>query len=274
MQAQLAIKEQVVKKVVKSGNGGAVWVPKNWLGQEVVVILPQKPKLELKEKIVHLLEPYLKDIVAVGIYGSFARNEQTKDSDVDVLVITKDKKLVLNFKDEKIEVISFTIDNLKKAIKKYPTTYYFTAREAVPLVNASVLEELKEVKVEKQDFVNYLEETKDHLKSNMELLELDKLDGNYLSSYSVVYSLILRLRGIFIISCILKNKPFSNKEFKKWATNRGISNEEFEDSHKVYRLIRDEQSIKNLKIKIEVVEKLLNSLEKELKSLETKIHGK
>ena len=47
----LAVREQIVKTVVKSGNGGAVWVPKDWLGQEVVVILPQKPKLEVKEKI-------------------------------------------------------------------------------------------------------------------------------------------------------------------------------------------------------------------------------
>ena len=45
--SKLPIKEQLVKRVVRSGNGGAVWVPKDWLGQEVVVILPQKPKLEL-----------------------------------------------------------------------------------------------------------------------------------------------------------------------------------------------------------------------------------
>ena len=46
----VAIKEQLLKTVVKSGNGGAVWVPKAWLGQEVVVILPQKPKLDVNEK--------------------------------------------------------------------------------------------------------------------------------------------------------------------------------------------------------------------------------
>ena len=30
---KLAVKEQIVKTVVKSGNGGAVWVPKGWLGK-------------------------------------------------------------------------------------------------------------------------------------------------------------------------------------------------------------------------------------------------
>ena len=71
MQIQkLAIKEQLIKTVVKSGNGGAIWIPKNWLGQEVIIILPDKPKLNVKEKVIHLLEPYLKDIIAVFLYGS------------------------------------------------------------------------------------------------------------------------------------------------------------------------------------------------------------
>src|SRR3989338_8766276 len=87
--SKLSIREQLVKRVVRSGNGGAVWVPKDWLGQEVIVILPQKPKLELKERIIHLLEPYLKDIISVFIYGSYARHEETKESDIDVVVITE-----------------------------------------------------------------------------------------------------------------------------------------------------------------------------------------
>ena len=68
--SNLSIREQIVKTVVRSGNGGAVWVPKNWLGQEVIVILPQKPKLDVKERIIRLLEPYLKDVISVFIYGS------------------------------------------------------------------------------------------------------------------------------------------------------------------------------------------------------------
>src|SRR3990167_440582 len=100
MQIQrLLVKEQLVKQVVKSGNGGAVWVPKKWLGQEVVVILPDKPKLSVREKIVHLLEPYLKDIIAVFIYGSYARHEETRESDIDVMVITKDRIPSINIKE-------------------------------------------------------------------------------------------------------------------------------------------------------------------------------
>ena len=106
----MSVKEQIVKTVVKSGNGGAVWVPKNWLGQEVVVILPDKPKISLKEKIIHILEPHLKEIAALAIYGSYARNEQTEDSDIDILVIAANKCLKLSFKEKRIEITSLTIE--------------------------------------------------------------------------------------------------------------------------------------------------------------------
>ena len=132
MDSKIPIREQIVKTVVKSGNGGAVWVPKGWLGQEVVVILPEKPKLGLKEKIVHLLEPYLKDIISVGIYGSYARGEHAKGSDIDVLVVTRDKSIKLDFKEEKLDIVSFTIDKFKTAIQKYPAVYYQMVQEAEP----------------------------------------------------------------------------------------------------------------------------------------------
>jgi len=271
---KLAIKEQIVKTVVKSGNGGAVWVPKDWLGEEVVVILPEKPKFDIKERIIHLLEPYLKDIISVGIYGSYARNEQTKESDIDVLVLTKDKRLKLNLKEEKIEITSFPVPLFKRAIEKYPALYYQMVQEAEPLINAYVIEELRHIEISKESLKEYLKETREHLKSNKELLELDKLDGDYIKSYSVVYSLMLRLRTLFIIQCNLKKDTFSNKKFRKWVISQGISLKEFEGCYKAYRLIRDNESTKGLRIKISVAETILNILEKELGELEVKIHGK
>jgi len=269
-----AIREQIVKTVVKSGNGGAVWVPKGWLGEEVVIILPEKPKFELKEKIIHLLEPYLKDVVSVAIYGSYARGEQTKESDIDVLAVTRDKNIRIGVKEERIEIVSYPMDILKKLIEKYPAMYYQMVQEAEPLINAYVLEELKSIKVGKESFGPYLKETKEHLKSNRELLGLDKMDNVYLSSHSVVYSAMLRLRGLFITACILRKDSFSNKKFRNWLQRQGLGSKEFEDLYSVYSSIRDSQETKNLKIKITVAEKILNILEKELRSLEAQIHGK
>ena len=49
------IREQLVKPVMKSGNGGAVWVPRGWLGQEGIGILPERGQGNLKQKIIHKL---------------------------------------------------------------------------------------------------------------------------------------------------------------------------------------------------------------------------
>lgn len=271
---KLAIREQIVKTVVKSGNGGAVWVPKDWLGEEVLVILPDKPKFELKEKIVHLLEPYLKDIISVGIYGSYARNEQTKDSDVDIVIITQDKNIKLNLTEEKLDIISFPIDKFKIAIKKYPIVYYQIVQEAEPLINAYIFDKLKNIKINKESFKKYLKETKEHIKSNRELLELDKIDNIYLKSYSILYSSMLRLRGLFIMKCILKKDIFSNKKFKNWVTLQGLNHDEFEECSKAYRLIRDNKDTKSLKMQIDTAEKLLRILERELRQLEARVHDK
>ncbi len=271
---ELAIKEQIVKKVVKSGNGGAVWVPRGWLGQEVVVILPEKPRMELREKIIHLLEPYLKDIISVFLYGSYARHEETKESDVDVVVLTKDKPIKIDAKEPNLEIISFQLEKFKAAIEKYPVMYYQIVQEAEPLINGCVLEDLRKINIKKEALKKYLTETKEHIKSNLEFIELDKLDGDYLKSYSVLYSLVLRLKGIFIMRCILDKLKFSNKLFRKWLLKNGFKNQEFEQSYGVYRAVRDNKSINKLKIQLTIAEKLLDILKKEIALLEGKLNDK
>lgn len=275
MQIQkLAIREQLVKKVVKSGNGGAVWVPKNWLGQEIIVILPEKPKLSTKENIIHLLEPYLKDVIAVFVYGSYARHEETKDSDADVMVITKDKTIQIGIKEPNLEITAFKLDKLKNAIQKHPVMYYQMVQEAEPIINAGLLEELRNINPSNESFRDYLSETKEHIESDKELIELDKLDGEYVKSYSILYSIILRLRGVFIARCIFEKENFSNKAFKEWLMEKWLSNQEFEECYKIYKAIKKDKNIKNNKIKISVAEKLLAILLKETTSIEAELYGK
>ena len=275
MQIQkLAIKEQIVKKVVKSGNGGAVWVPKNWLGQEVIIILPEKPRLGLREKVIHLLEPYLKDVIAFFIYGSYARHEETKDSDIDVMVITKDKTISIEVKEPNLEITAFELDKFKKAIQRYPVMYYQIVQEAEPLINAYVLDELKDIQIDNENFKTYIDETKGNIESNKELIELDKLDNKYAKSYSVLYSTMLRLRGMFIIKCILDSNKFSNNSFQEWLIQSGMAHQEFEQCYTAYMAVKNDKSTQNIKIEISIAEKLLNILIKCVNSIEAELYGK
>jgi predicted nucleotidyltransferase len=265
MQIQtLQVKEQLVKKAVKSGNGGAVWVPKRWLGQEVVVILPIKRKYDIKERIIQLLQPYLKDVIAVFLYGSYARKEETAESDIDVLILTQNR-IKIHINEPSFEITVFQLENFKKALLKHPVIYYQIIQEAEPLINSYLLEQLKKIRLNKKNFKKYIDETKEHIKSNKELLELDALDNDFVKSNSIIYSIILRLKGIYISKCLIKKEKFSNRSFKLWITKKGITNKDFEDSYSNYRAVRDDQPTK-MKIEISLAKKLLNILEKEIEN--------
>ena len=56
--------------------------------------------------------------------------------------------------------------------------------------------------------------------------------------------------------------------------SHGLNRNEFEDSYRIYRWIRDSKNIRGLRIKIDIAEKELNILEKELKLTEALIYGK
>ncbi len=261
----MLIKEQIRKKVNKSGNGGAVWVPKEWLGEEIIITRIETPKLSLKEEIIHLLLPQIENISGVFIYGSYARKEETADSDIDILVLAKNKFDIKNTKKFDIDIIE--VKKIKNLVQKN-IFIYSMIKESKPIMNAYLLEELKNSDKNFKDSINWFKETtQDSIKSVREFIELDKMESKYVLSYSIIYSLILRLRGLFLISCILNNKKFSNKLFKQWIN---ISNSEFKKIYLVYRNIRDNKKTSSIKITLEQVESLLNFLSLEVNKLNGK----
>ena len=270
MVTEIAVEEQLVKRVVSSGNGGAVWVPRSWLGEDIVVIRPKKPKLSIAERILRVLVPYLQDVVGVFLYGSYARDEQDSDSDVDVLVVAKNKFTVKKHKKMDIKVVE--LDKLKETMEKNPIMYLSVIREAKAVVNSSLLDDLKKVKVDYKNFKWFIETAIDHVKSSKEFIELDKLYSEYLASYSVLYSIMLRLRGVFLIKCLIDKKEYSNKLFKKWLLKHNISALEYKTAYGIYRCVRDNKKVKS-KIKISIAEDLLNILVREINILRVKIYG-
>ncbi len=264
---KLIVKEQIRRKVARSGNGGAVWVPRDWLGEEIIVTRIESQKLSLEEELIKILLPYLKDISGVFLYGSYARKEETQNSDIDILVIAKNKLKIENTKRFDINFIE--VKKIKEAVQKNPFIYAII-NEAKPIINSYLLEDLKQNKKDFKDFIKWFKETTyDSINIANEFIGLDKLESNYLDSYNVVYSLILRLKGIFLIKLVLEDKEFSNLSFKRFIT-QFISESEFRKLYGVYRSIRDDKKLGDLKIEISLIKKLFEVLQQEVKNLDGK----
>ena len=253
----MIIQEQIRKKVVGFGNGSIVYTPKDWIGREVVITLP---KLPLKEEILDVLSSYFPYIEGVYLYGSYARNEQEKDSDVDILVIA-DKKFKIERKGFEVNV--HTLESLRRNLEENPL-YLLILKEAKIIFNGNLLEEFKKRVIKKKEFRNFLEDTERILKIDRGIIDLEK---KVFEESSVIYSLILRLRGLYMMGCLLRNKKYGNKDFKEFMNKNKIS----KDFFKIYRGIRDNKKNNKVKVKKEEVEKLYflvkNETEKKSKEI-------
>jgi predicted nucleotidyltransferase len=71
---------------------------------------------ELADKIVGYLRPH--NPLRVGVFGSYVRNEQTADSDLDILVSFRDQKNILDLiglEMELSELLGIKVDLITEA---------------------------------------------------------------------------------------------------------------------------------------------------------------
>ena len=252
--------ETVVKNVIKWGNSAGILLPKEWAGKQVKIISIDRT-LEIKKEVLKIIEPYLEEIIGVYLVGSYARNEQNKDSDIDIIVISN--KLKKEIFSERYHISISPLENIKKTLKKNPILVYPRLIEAKTILNNLLLEELKNVKIYRNSFKEFFEGTRRIIKINKKFVKMDELYGEELTSINIIYSLILRLRGIFIIDCLLKKQKYSNKAFKTWIL-QNIPNIEYDKIYKVYQTIKENKK-PIVKIKITEAKNLLSLLKKEVK---------
>lgn len=251
---------QILKNVRKWGNSSGILLPREWLGKQVKIILVDRTE-QVKKEIFDILNHYLFDIIGIYLVGSYARAEQKENSDIDIIAISNNlKKEIIS---GKYHVSIYTLDSIKKTLKENPIMIYPRLIEAKTILNDNLIKELKLKKINKKIFKRFYEDCKRIIKINREIINLDTLEGDYLKSIEVIYSIILRLRGIFFIKCILENKKYSNKLFKKWLI-KNIPKLDYKKIYNIYKSIRDDKKVKE-KIYIQNIEILLNFLEKEVK---------
>ncbi|MBI2107146.1 nucleotidyltransferase domain-containing protein [Candidatus Woesearchaeota archaeon] len=204
-------------RIVQSfGNSSHIVLPKEYIGRRVKFLLETKSIEDIKSDALDILKPHLGEILGVYIYGSYTRNEQTIDSDIDILVIA-DKKIKINkIKDYSISVV--TLEELDKLLEENAVLVIPLLREAETIINPRLLEKYKECKFTKNNIKPFLESCKDVIKLNKRGIELGFDVG------SIVYSLILRIRALFMIQEIIANKPYSKSSFFDFLKRNEINN--------------------------------------------------
>jgi len=203
----MKLESELIRPIVKVGNSAVVILPREWLNGRAKIELIAKP-LDIKREILEVLDEYLYDIKGIYLVGSYARGEQTDKSDIDLLVITN--KLTKMIEKGKYSIMLVSEDVLKKQIEDNVLPILPMVKEAKTLVNDELIKKYKNYGLTKRNLRFHLITTKSILNVIRATLNIDRERG-YVRDSSA-YSLILRLREIYIIGCIKDNKMWNNKE--------------------------------------------------------------
>jgi len=250
---------QIIKEVKEVGNGAHIIAPKEWIGQKVIVTLPER---NIKEDILEMVLPHLPNIKGVYLYGSYARKEETPDSDIDVLVIA-DKKFSIS-KKRGYEVVIATEESIEKTIKNNAVIILPIIKECRPIINQKLLEKYKGYSLTRDNTKWYIETTKSSLKIAEQLIKEKDTGG----MPNIVYPLMMRTRGLYLIK---KNgQGYSNQELEELLIKKGLPKDKVRQLYRMYRENRDKKRISQHSLGYPDVEKLqsiANSLLKEIKSI-------
>ena len=248
-----------IKKAVKAGNSSAVILPRAWLNQEVRIELVEKtPELILID-VLNIAKTHipLKEIIGIYLTGSYARHEEDKNSDIDILIITKDiDKKVIQEGIYSILIVSERL--LKQKLEKDLFPIGQMIRESKALLNSNYLNSIK-IKVTKNNIKWYLKTTEQKrilIKQALEKIKVSKADNR------IIYTLVLRIRTIYIIQKLIKNQEYSKREFQKLIEKVSGS----KSAYNSYLSVKSDLAEVN-KTSKEEAENLYNYLKKQLEEL-------
>ncbi|MFA5019645.1 MAG: nucleotidyltransferase domain-containing protein [Candidatus Pacearchaeota archaeon] len=207
---------EILRKTIKSGNASAVVLPKSWLDKNVrIELIDKTPEMMLRE-VLEIIAKHmdLSEVIGVYLTGSYAREDDSVNSDIDILVITEKTSREI-IKKENYEILIVSLDLLTYKLRENLFPVGVMLKEAKSLLNKNFLESVR-ITVTKKNIKWYLDATKERLKlikNSIDLIEKKKPNGKL--SDAIAYSLVLRLRTLYIIDCLNKNKPYKKIEFVK-----------------------------------------------------------
>lgn len=254
---------RLTRKAYRVGNSAGVVVPKEWLNGFVEIKLIEPPLRTDSGYILEILEKDgidTSEILGVAVTGSYAREEHDKESDIDILVITDN--LNKEIKAGRYEITIISEKTLEKQLNDIGFPILPMILEAVPIINKILFDKYKKNTLSKKA-LNWLVDTTDSsIKISKEQISiLKELKEKYLSD-NLSYSLILRLRTIYIINSLLKRETWSKKDFLNLIKNIAGSL----TSYWGYLRVKSNKKIKK-ELKIEEAERLAEYITEKTKRL-------
>ncbi len=257
--------EVVTKTVKKYGNSGGVYVPSSWIGGQAEVRLLSRPAEPEKDLPLALAEN-MKHVVSILLYGSYARNEQTEGSDIDVIVVTdahaKSMKIPKELKDMNYDIRVMERQELMNAAEN-DIIMRDTIEGSRILFNESFISELRPLK-NGRGFRERLGLARSSLNVIRSLYETGGNQGD------LVYPILMRIKEMLLIKCITEKRNYSHKILEESLKKKGITKG---DSIKLidrYRGVRDGRKPKRCEFDGQTIAKAIGLFEELLKDAEKK----
>jgi len=247
--------ETIIKQTIKMGNSSAVLLPKRWERKKVKVELIED---SIERDVFDIIRKkgLLEDVMGIYLVGSYARGEERVDSDIDVLVITGSTDKFL--KEGNYEILFISKEKADKNLEKSLYLYSMMV-EAKTIFNKELIKTYKEQR--KLHLQKFIDEIKPIVKINDENVETSEQHGLKIRD-GIAYSLILRLRELYLILAASGNEKYSNKNFLGRLEKEG-----FGELYKAYlRIKNDKKPLDNLSV--ESTKKLILHVKKMIEKIE------
>jgi len=258
------MENELIKSTIRVGNSAGVLLPKEYLNTQVKIVLQP---LNIEKDILKILleRKLLPKVLGIYLVGSYARGEQTIESDIDILVITDN--LNDKIKKGKYDLMLVSKNMVDEKMRKNVLPLLPMIIEAKPIINKKLIEKYKKTPITLKNIKWYIDTTKSAMRVVEESIRVSRELGINESDASA-YSLILRLRTLYILDNIRKNKLWEKNEFlrltKKIAGSL-IAYEEYLRIKSGDKQMKDRLLIKEAENLLNYNNKKINEIEKWVK---------